>query len=190
MLPGFDGSKLDDLIDFLTYTCLPLPCSGGPACCRRRGRPGCSLPLVASAYGFCQVQAKTEDHYFLGFPSYWNVVALYVYLLRLPAAGHAGAAAVARGADVRPDALPLPEPRRRRWSLLTNVLGCVWLVALLQILWRWTAAPRWLVVASLAFPAYYMVLSWVISIRLWRGARASRSRRSASERSQPTRCRS
>jgi phosphatidylcholine synthase len=43
------------------------------------------VPLVASAYGFCRVEAKTDDHYFLGFPSYWNVVAFYLYLLKLPA---------------------------------------------------------------------------------------------------------
>src|SRR6266571_3735296 len=33
-----------------------------------------ALPLVASAYGFCQKEAKTADHFFRGFPSYWNVV--------------------------------------------------------------------------------------------------------------------
>ena len=39
------------------------------------------LPLLASIYGFCQVEAKTEDGYFLGFPSLWNVVAIYLYAL-------------------------------------------------------------------------------------------------------------
>ena len=41
------------------------------------------LPLLASVYGFCQVQAKTDDGYFLGFPSLWNLVALYLYALPL-----------------------------------------------------------------------------------------------------------
>ena len=36
------------------------------------------MPLLASAYQFCRVDAKTEDHFFLGFPSYWNIVAFYV----------------------------------------------------------------------------------------------------------------
>src|SRR5436189_120881 len=40
------------------------------------------LPLFASAYGFSQTEAKTEDGYFLGFPSCWNVVAFYLYALR------------------------------------------------------------------------------------------------------------
>src|SRR5437016_8243137 len=43
------------------------------------------LPLLASAYGFSRVNAKTSDGFFLGFPSYWNIVAFYLYLLQPPA---------------------------------------------------------------------------------------------------------
>ena len=42
-----------------------------------------AAPLLASAYGFCRTDAKTADHYFRGFPSYWNVVAFYAYALPL-----------------------------------------------------------------------------------------------------------
>ncbi len=42
-----------------------------------------ALPLVASSYQFCRSDAKTDDHFFLGFPSYWNVVAFYVVVLDL-----------------------------------------------------------------------------------------------------------
>ena len=42
-----------------------------------------ALPLLASSYQFCRVDAKTDDHFFLGFPSYWNVVAFYVFILDL-----------------------------------------------------------------------------------------------------------
>ena len=77
----FDGRRLDDLIDFLTYTLLPLflLCCAGVL---PEGHEAWLLPpLIASAYGFSQQDAKTEDDFFLGFPSYWNVVALYVWLL-------------------------------------------------------------------------------------------------------------
>ena len=84
VLPQFDGRKLDDLTDFLTYTFLPLLLVW-----RAELLPGhwdwvLLLPLLASAYGFCQVEAKTDDGYFLGFPSLWNVVAFYLYVLQLP----------------------------------------------------------------------------------------------------------
>ena len=84
VLPNFDGSALDNLIDFHTYTSLPLfllwragTFSGGLAWLLL-------LPLLASAYGFSQVNAKTGDGFFLGFPSYWNIVAFYLYGLRPP----------------------------------------------------------------------------------------------------------
>ena len=40
--------------------------------------------LLSSVYGFAAADAKTEDHFFTGFPSYWNIVALYLYAFRLP----------------------------------------------------------------------------------------------------------
>src|SRR5947209_20425543 len=68
VLPGFDGRRLDDLIDFLTYTCLPLLLlwrAGDQVL--PTGLGWCLLlPLLASAYGFCQVSAKTDDGFFLG----------------------------------------------------------------------------------------------------------------------------
>jgi len=175
--PGFDGGKLDDLIDFLTYTCLPLGLLWRAGVLSPPLQPLLLVPLVASAYGFSQVHAKTEDHYFLGFPSYWNIVAAYVYLLRMP---EAWTLALVLGLAVLtfvPSRYLYPS-RAGRWSLLTNVLGAGWLLALLQILWSWSATPHWLVVASLAFPAYYMVLSWAISIRLWLAPPAPERRRS------------
>ena len=41
------------------------------------------MPLLASCYQFCRSDAKTDDHFFLGFPSYWNVVAFYVVVAEL-----------------------------------------------------------------------------------------------------------
>ena len=39
------------------------------------------LILLSSAYQFCQTDAKTDDHYFKGFPDYWNILAIYLFLL-------------------------------------------------------------------------------------------------------------
>src|SRR5512136_1519650 len=82
--PGVDGRRLDDLIDFQTYTCLPLLLIWRASLLTGAHQPWLLVPLVASAYGFCQVQAKTDDNYFPGFPSYWNIVAFYLYVIRPP----------------------------------------------------------------------------------------------------------
>ena len=86
VVPGFDGRRLDDIVDFLTYTFLPLLLIWRAEILPSGQEAWLFLPLLASAYGFCQVQAKTDDGYFLGFPSLWNLVALYLYVLPLGAA--------------------------------------------------------------------------------------------------------
>ncbi len=168
VLPGFDGRRLDDLIDFQTYTTLPL------LLIWRAGLPGPGagawllVPLLASVYGFSQADAKTEDHSFLGFPSYWNIVAAYLYLLRLPAPWALGVVLVLALLTFVPVRY-LYTTHRGPLSTVTNVLGGAWALGFLAILWWWNAVPRACVALSLLFPAYYMVASWVLSIRRWRG---------------------
>src|ERR1700685_4427925 len=53
-LPGFDGRRLDDLIDFLNYTCLPLLLIWRAGVLTGAQAWWLLLPLVASAYGFSQ----------------------------------------------------------------------------------------------------------------------------------------
>ena len=42
--------------------------------------------LLSSLYGFNREDAKTADHFFTGFPSYWNIVVFYLYLAAWPPA--------------------------------------------------------------------------------------------------------
>jgi phosphatidylcholine synthase len=165
--PGFDGRRLDDLIDFLTYTCLPLLTIWRAGLLAPRSGWWLVAPLVASAYGFCQVEAKTPDNYFLGFPSYWNIVALYLYLLRLPASWSLALLLALAALTFVPSRYLYPS-RGGRGAAVVIALGCVWVAALLVVMWLWSSAPPWLVVASLFYPACYLVVSWFISIRIWR----------------------
>src|SRR5205085_31741 len=135
------------------------------------------LPLFASAYGFCQVEAKTADGYFRGFPSYWNLVAFYVYLLRLPPWVNAVVVAGFAVLTFVPSRYLYPT-QRGRLNLVTILLSVPWAGVLLWILARLLTLPadaddidpftRRLVLGSLAFPAYYLGVSWVISLRGWR----------------------
>src|SRR5262249_24271891 len=84
VLPGFDGRRLDDLVDFLTYVSLPLLLIWRAELLPAGTEVCLVLALLAGGYGFSQVEAKTDDGYFLGFPSYWNLVAFYLYALRPP----------------------------------------------------------------------------------------------------------
>ena len=37
--------------------------------------------FIVSIYTFANVNMKTEDYYFRGFPAVWNIVVLYFYIL-------------------------------------------------------------------------------------------------------------
>ncbi|MEP6665371.1 MAG: CDP-alcohol phosphatidyltransferase family protein [Nocardioidaceae bacterium] len=84
-IPSFDGARLDDIVDYLTYAFAPMVLlwTTGRLPEGATGQLLAGIPLLASTYQFCRTDAKTADHFFLGFPSYWNVVAFYVYVLDL-----------------------------------------------------------------------------------------------------------
>ena len=83
--PQFNGARLDDIVDYLTFVFVPVfilrhdglfpPGASGLAVA--------SAVLLSSAYGFSREDAKTPDHFFTGFPSYWNIVAVYMVAIQL-----------------------------------------------------------------------------------------------------------
>ena len=168
VLPGFDGRRLDDIIDFQTYTSLPL------LLLWRAGLLGewsavLLLPLLASAYGFCQSDAKTEDGYFLGFPSYWNIVAFYGYFLTPPAWLAAAVIAILAFLTFVPVRY-LYTTQPGRLSVIANLLAVPWAVLLVAILLTGSELRRVLTLVSLYFPVFYMAVSWWMT---WRRVRKS-----------------
>jgi phosphatidylcholine synthase len=169
VLPGFDGRRLDDLTDFLTYAFLPLLLLWRAEVLPAGQGWWLLLPLLASAYGFSQVSAKTPDGYFLGFPSYWNLVAFYLYVLRPPDWVVVSLLVGFSLLTFVPLRYLYPS-QGGRLNRLTNLLGAVWTGLLICILINPAAhefpgeVARALTVGSLAFPIYYLVASWVISL--------------------------
>jgi phosphatidylcholine synthase len=179
LLPHFDGRRLDDLIDFQTFTSLPLLLLWQAKLLPSEWQAVLLLPLLASAYGFCQTTAKTDDGYFLGFPSYWNIIAFYLYLLKPPGWFTVGLLAFFALMTFVPARYLYPTHRGRlnRW---TNWLGAAWAILLVAILARMPtekadektseSVTNALTLISLVFPVYYLVASWTISVRIWRRA--------------------
>jgi phosphatidylcholine synthase len=171
VLPHFDGGRLDDIMDYLNYVLVPvmLAYHAGllPA-----GLPGlviAALPLLASGYGFCQTAAKTKDHFFTGFPSYWNIVVLYLYVLGWPtwvnALWFAGLAAMVF-VPIR-YLYPSRNPFAQR---TTYALGILWALLVLVLVAQLPTPSRDLARLSLFFPAYYVALSFWAHFRLPRAA--------------------
>ncbi len=160
VLPGFDGRRLDDIIDFHTYTSIPL------LLIWRAGLlPGgwawvALVPLLASAFGFSRRDAKTPDGFFLGFPSYWNIVAFYLFFLSPPPWLSSLALVGLAGLVLAPSRyLNLAAPGRGSRAMLG--LAALWALLCLAILGG-LVNGRAAVLVSLGFPAYYMIRSWLI----------------------------
>src|SRR5262245_52897402 len=86
IVPEFDGRRLDDIVDYISYVFLPVIFMLKAGMLLQPAVLFGSLPLLASAFGFSRVDAKLDDDgFFLGFPSYWNVVVAYLYMFALPA---------------------------------------------------------------------------------------------------------
>ena len=163
VLPQFDGAKLDDIVDYLTYVFVPIAIivradllPSGPF-----GFLAAALPLLASGYGFCQSEAKTVDHFFTGFPSYWNIIALYLYVLDWAPATNAVALIAFSAAVFVPIRYMYPS-RMATARLPTYVLGVIWGVMVFWMLAQFPHPSATLARLTLFFPLYYMALSlWI-----------------------------
>ena len=160
-LPWFNGAKLDDIIDYLCYVFIPaLIVWRALLVPDALAIPVAAAMLLSSAYGFNREDAKTADHFFTGFPSYWNIVVAYLFVLQLSPDLNA---AILLGFAVMVF-VPIRYIYPSRTSILprtTNLLGAVWGATGFAILWQYPQVSRRLVLASLAFPIYYFALSFV-----------------------------
>ncbi len=165
VIPWFDGNLLDAIVDYLNYVIAP--CF---LLIHARLLPPedslwlVSLPLLASAYGFCQKDAKTSDNFFLGFPSYWNIVVFYFYVLKTPVWVNAFVVIALSVLIFVPIKFIYPS-RSPRFRVQTNVLGALWGGAVLYMIYRLPQSDRVLAFASLLFPAYYTALSLWLEYR-------------------------
>jgi phosphatidylcholine synthase len=171
VVPWFDGARLDDIVDYLTYVFAPVvllwttgALPHGPG-----GWVLAALPLMASCSQFCRVDAKTDDHTFLGFPSYWNVVAFYAVVLGLGQVAVGIVLVVCAVLVFVPVRYLYPSrtPSLRAASLL---LTAVWFAAYALLLVEHPHPNPVVVVLSLAYLVFYLGVSG------WLTARAARQR--------------
>ncbi len=165
-LPWFDGRRLDDIVDYLTYVFAPvlLLWIGDYVPDGAAGVVVAAMPLLASSYQFCRVDAKTDDHFFLGFPSYWNVVAFYVIVFQLSPAV-VSALLVACSLLVFVPIRYLYPSRTAAFRRLTLVLTGLWLVCYAVILLQLPAPHPLATVYSVLYLMYYLGLSVYLTLR-------------------------
>lgn len=157
----YDGALMDNIIDYVTWTILPLYW-GYVAI----GIPAWILLVAATAsvLGFSNSEAKTDDHFFKGFPSYWNFVILYCYLLGAGSTVTTILLLVCTLLVFVP--LKYVYPSRTKFMQKTTLsLGSVYIIQLIAILYFLKDSPEWVIYSSLIFPLYYVMLSAYLNMR-------------------------
>jgi phosphatidylcholine synthase len=157
VLPRWSGDILDFVVDILTYVFVPAYAMASS---------GLLPPLVAPALGilitvtgvlyFADRRMKTPDAYFRGFPTLWNVVAFYLFLLKpAPWLGTLAIVALA-AATFAPIHFvhPVRVPERRVLNLLALV---AWAALALWALVQGFAVSGWIAAVLCAIAIYFVI---------------------------------
>ena len=168
VVPEFDGRRLDDIVDYISYVFLPVIFLLKAGMLLQPAVLFGSLPLLASAFGFSRVDAKLDDDgFFLGFPSYWNVVVVYLYMFNLPLWVNTAIIiflSVMVFIPMRYIYITRFHSHPRLHFAGATICG----MALLAALFAQGDLRRLLLVFSLIYPIYYTILSFVAD---WRARR-------------------
>jgi phosphatidylcholine synthase len=166
-LPNFSGAEIDNVIDFLTYVWIPafimwkvdlLPHPLLTA-----------IPIIAALYAYGQVDMKSADGYFIGFPSYWNIIALYLFWLRPDPIISSLLVIIPGILSFIPTRYLYPSRGGILWRT-TWVLTAVWILLILYLL-ALPEPPHNLVVISVLYPLYYMAASFYAEFQYHRERR-------------------
>ena len=160
-IPHFDGALLDNIIDFMTFVFIPVLIvwrAGlvGPSL----AFPVCAAILMSSAYGFAHAGAKVDvgDHFFTGFPSYWNIVVVYLYILQPPQIVNA-MLLVALAILVFVPIRYIYPSRTKTFQGVTLLLGSIWAAIFTWMIFRLPATDGPWTALSFVFPVWYVGLS-------------------------------
>jgi phosphatidylcholine synthase len=165
LLPWFNGAKLDDIVDYIAYVFVPaLIVWRALLVPSAWALPVAFAMLLSSAFGFNREDAKTPDHFFTGFPSYWNIVVFYLFVAGLSPAVNAAILLLFAALVFVPIRYVYPS-RTPALQRVTLTFGIIWAVLMVVMLWQFPAVSRLVFWASFLFPAYYVVASLVLHFK-------------------------
>jgi phosphatidylcholine synthase len=154
VLPRFSGERLDLIVDYLTYVAVPAYALTEAALLPEAARlPAAAAILLSSLFHVADVDSKTEEGYFVGFPAIWNIVLLYLFALGLsPAAALAVVAAFVALTFVPILAVHPFRVERLRW--LTCLIAALWAGAAAVAVANPFPSPLWVKALLIATAIY------------------------------------
>lgn len=159
---AIQGDLLDNIVDFLSYVALPMLFLLHADMVLAPETLWVTLLMFASAFGFSRTDAKIAGRgFFVGFPSYWNIVVFYLYLFETGPLLNTVILLVL-ASSVFSSLKFLYVSRLLRWRTLHFTLAALWGVACLTALLLEPGSLRAaLLYVSLAYAAFYMIHSLV-----------------------------
>jgi phosphatidylcholine synthase len=167
--PRIYGRVIDDIVDYLTFTFIPLILVWRMDWLPDPDGLWIVLAMMASLFGFSNATAKqAEKGFFLGFPSYWNVVAYYTGFLAVEygsIGAHTALAAILVLAllTILPVRFIYPNQAPDPWQRPIIIGALLWLGLLVAMLPSFPTLPAWgdpwILWVSLLYPAFYFGLS-------------------------------
>jgi len=110
------------------------------------------------------IDSKTDEGFFVGFPAVWNIVLLYLFVLGLPPAATLAVVAILVGLTFMPILYVHPF-RVARLRLVTALVTLAWAgAAAIAIAYPFPSAP-WVQVTLVAAAGYFA------AVGLWRSLR-------------------
>ncbi|MCC6153446.1 MAG: hypothetical protein IT367_06785 [Candidatus Hydrogenedentes bacterium] len=164
-VPNIDGALLDNIVDYFTYALVPAAFVYESGYFAPLGAiAGASMIALSSAYQFSQIDAKTEDHCFKGWPSYWNIVALYIVLLDLSPEANFRIILFFTVLVFVPVKYVYPS-RTTHYRKLNILLALLWGCSMSVLIVQIENPSRWLLWLSLIYVTYYMLMSFWLTLR-------------------------
>ena len=167
-LPRFSGERLDLIVDYVTYVFVPvLALLEAGYLTGVTGVVLAALILLSSLYHFADVDSKSADNSFVGFPAVWNLVAFYIFALDppLPAVLAVGLVGVVLSFVPMKWVHPV---RVRHWRLATLLVVAIWSVTAATVLRRGFPAAGGAALLLLASCLYIVAIS-LLSLATARG---------------------
>jgi phosphatidylcholine synthase len=164
VLPRFSGERLDLIIDYLTYVVIP-----AFVLCETDLLPeGFRLPaavavLLSSLFRVVDLESKTKEGYFVGFPGVWNIVLLYLFAFQPPP--YVSLAIVVVLAILAFVPILCVHPFRvRRLRVISSVVTLAWLVAATAAVLNPLPSPLWVRGLLLATAGYFVAVGLLRSL--------------------------
>ena len=153
---AIDGVVLDLVIDFLTYVLAPMVALWRSDLMPERLSFWLSVIVVfTSCLYFADTRMKTRDYWFRGFPALWNVLTLYLFVLRPPVVVCVALIVVGVAAMFAP--VVFVHPMRVKELRVFNLIASVAFFLLSAFaIWREFVVNLWVQVGFVAVAAYFL----------------------------------